>query len=38
MPPKPTKVTRGSASQKQRQYIDSLATAVNNRHDIKIIV
>ena len=29
MPPKPTKVTRGSASQKQRQYIDSLATATS---------
>ena len=27
MPPKPTKVTRGSASQKQGQCIDSLATA-----------
>ena len=27
MPPKKPKVTRGTASQKQRQHIDSLATA-----------
>ena len=29
MPPKPKKVTRGSASQKQRQYIKSLAKATS---------